>query len=191
MLLGALALWRREPPDAPDAFTHHRNSVYGSFVLGFTVLLLFEGVPVHLVVSRSHPGVAWAVTAATAYGLLWLLGDWQALRLGRTRVTSDALDLHVGARWNARIPRSAIARVARPTAADLAARKDTIRALAMKSETPTVAIELREPAIIAGAHGVPRVARLLLLAPDEPARLIAALSEAPRAAPLATGVLQH
>ena len=54
---------------------------------------------------------AWIVTVLDLYGVLWLVGDYHALRLRPTRIDDDTLVLSYGLRWRASIPLDAIGSV--------------------------------------------------------------------------------
>ena len=172
IVAGALFGWRWKAAESPGAFSHHRSGTYGTFVVGIVLVMLFEAVPVHLVLWRSRPSLAWLLTALSAYGIVWLAGDARAFAVRRTRVTDETIDLAVGLRASAAIPRAAIARVSAPTAADLERKDGVARALAMKSDAPTVAIETREPVEVRGPYGIRRRATLILIAPDGAGRFL-------------------
>ena len=102
------------PSDVPAAttsrdFTFHRECGWASVAIGFSFAILAEAFPVHLLVARANPMLAWVLTAGSVSGLLWLIADSIALGRRPTRLLDDAIDLHVGSRWSARIPYASIA----------------------------------------------------------------------------------
>ena len=44
----------------------------GNMRIAITAILLFEGLPVHFLLSRVHPLLAWGVTLANGLSLIWL-----------------------------------------------------------------------------------------------------------------------
>lgn len=101
----------RRAPLLPGELSHHRSSGYG-VVVG--ILLMVAGAElfgIHLLLVR------WSATAAllhvliSLYGVVWLLGDYRALRARRHRATDDGLEIRVGLRWSLDIPWEAVAGV--------------------------------------------------------------------------------
>lgn len=96
-----------------DQFSHHRKSGYG-MVLG--VLFMVAGGELfgaHLLLER------WSHTAAllhlllSLYGIVWLLGDFRALRARPHRMTETCLEVRTGLRWNMDVPWSQVASIRR------------------------------------------------------------------------------
>lgn len=158
-------------------FGHFGDGARTSIVAGLVMLLLFEAVPVHLVLVRHHPTLAWLLTLASAWAVLWLVGDLQALRHRRSRIEDGALRLQVGLRWSGTVPLGEIAALRTRDVARRAATRGVLRAVP-KPDTPTVLLELAEPVRLAGPYGVPCTTTALALAPDERAGFVAALAAA-------------
>ncbi len=57
------------------AFNYHRRTAYGAVVGALAMVVAAETVPLHLLLSRWRPGVAWAVTALGLYTMVYLLAD--------------------------------------------------------------------------------------------------------------------
>jgi len=172
----ALAGWRLKPPADARAFTSHRDSGWSAALVGLVFVLLVETFPVHVLTERASPTLAWLLTAASAYSLLWLLGDFQALRHRPIRVTDDALLVRLGLRWSARVPWASIREVREPRAGDGAARgRDTLRAALIGDAT--VVIELSEPVVATGPYGIRRRCSRIALAPDDRRAFLAAVAE--------------
>lgn len=113
----SLAYYALRPPRsivaAEDEFSHHKKSGYG-MVLG--VLFMGAGAELfgaHLLLQR------WSATAATLhlllslYGILWLVGDFRALRARPHCLTETALRIRTGLRWNMDVPWSQVASIRR------------------------------------------------------------------------------
>ena len=171
-----LFAWRT--PDAPG-FTVHKRNGWGTIVIGFIVAIVAESLAVHLLVQHWSVTAAWIVTGLDLYGILWLVGDYHALRLRVTTIEDGMLHLRYGMRWTADIPLANIAAV-RPAPADWK-RKGVLK-IAMLDE-PTLLVELHEPVMIEGLMGLRRTIDAIAILPDDDS-MAAALT--PAACPAST-----
>ncbi len=175
VLYYALFSWRRPVPESPrmaEAFTYHRKSGYGAIVFAILVMMAAEGIPVHILVLRWSAVTAWILTILTAYGMVWFIGDWRAARLRPILLDADELQLRVGLRWTATIPRDQIAAIhrKRPSGSE-----PYLRA-SLPGTTP-LWIELTEPITANGPYGIKKRARWISLNVDDPERFHQALAE--------------
>ena len=161
--------WRK--PDAPG-FTVHRRNDWATIVVCFIVAIAAESLGVHLLVQHWSPTVAWVITALDLYGILWLLGDYHALRLLPTTIEDGVLHLRYGLRWTADIPLPNIAAV-KPAPADW--KRKGVMKVAMLDE-PRLLIELREPVTAYGLAGLKRTVDAIAILPDDPEGFEAALA---------------
>lgn len=163
VLFFGLAAWRRAPHAPPEtrAFTAHVRSGHGGLVFALVFASAIEGVVVHLLVMPYSLLLAWVLTAATAYGALWLVADYRALVLRPLLVDRRGIRLRAGLRWSARVPASRIATVQR----EAPAAKDALRMTLFGD--PTLWIECRSPVVAHGPYGLRRCARWLGIAPDQ------------------------
>ena len=169
------------PPPAPASkdpeFTLHRECGWSSVAIGFSFAILAEAFPVHLLVARANPGFAWTLTALSASGLVWLIADARSLGRRPTRLLDDAIDLHVGSRWSARIPYASIAALHEVRGTPLPRRESgTLRAVVLGD--PTYVIELHHPLVATGPGGIRREFRRVAIAPDDRRRFAAELEAA-------------
>ena len=168
----AFAGWRRSPPTGPRVFSVHRESGW-SALAGLLVLLVgAEAVGIHLLVAQWSATAAWALTALSAYSVLWIVGDAQGLRLFPLRVSSEMLEVRVGLRWRGTVPLAAIVRVERidePIEGDLD--------LGLPG-APRVRLVLREPRAVAGFFGIERSSDRWVVPVDDPVGLIRLLGGA-------------
>jgi len=167
LLTFALAGWSMKPPGDSGTLTVHRESSWNVVALGFGLLIVVETVPVHLVMMERAPIAAWALSALSLYALLWLVGDYQALRLRPCRLDGDALLVRVGLRWRVEVPRAAIA--AFTTVRDNApSRFERGYARATVFGDPTRMIELSAPVAATGPYGITRRVTRIGVSPDNP-----------------------
>jgi hypothetical protein len=104
------------PPDGPAVFTHHKERHWYALVGIFTFLVAVEGVLAHwLLHVYGFTTAKWLFTAGSAYALVWMLGDLQALRVYRSSIREQqrehSLSLRIGARGHSTIAVSNIAHV--------------------------------------------------------------------------------
>ena len=158
---------------ANEAFTCHRHNQYGHLLAALVGVAAIEMVAVHLVLLRFElTTIAWVATGLSAYAVVWLLGDWNALRRRPVRLESGGLALRVGLRWEARVPYENIASLT-PLGPDAAPPELSLAACGK----PNLLLELRRPANLVGAYGLRRQARRIGLGMDDAGAFAAALAQ--------------
>lgn len=165
--------WRRR---APAGFTVHQRNSWATLVGVVVFLIGVESVGAHLVVQMWSVKAAWIVTTLDIYGLLWFLGDYQALRLRPTRIESDTLILSYGLRWRAHIPLSAIAAIA-PVRSEADWKRKRVLKMAMLDE-PRLIIRFATPQMVHGLAGITRTFDAIAILADDDAGFEAALRAA-------------
>lgn len=138
-------------------------------VIGF--LIVVETAAAHIALVMWKPWIAWLSTVSSAYMLLWLIGDAQAIRLYPIAIADGALRVRVGIRWRATIALADIASVTE-------SRSVPDGALSLAVLEPTVLVTLRAPVEVVGLVGIRRRADRIALTIDEPAAFIAAIAAA-------------
>ena len=78
----ATAGWRsnREVPSGGKAFTYHLDSSYLMVIGVFAFLIVLESISLHLLLVPYVPTLAWTLTGLSAYGLVFLTADMNAVR---------------------------------------------------------------------------------------------------------------
>ena len=99
------------------------------------------------------------------WAVIWLLGDYHALRLHRSVLTADTLEIRLGMRWSADVPLSSIASIEEVRKEKDWKRRDVMR-LAMLDD-PRWLVVLHEPVVAKGLAGFRREIRALALLPDD------------------------
>jgi hypothetical protein len=165
----ALLGWRARPAEGPGAFSYHRRGGYGGIVFALAAATAMETAAVHLLVAPQSPKAAWVATGLSLYALLWLVGDFQAVRLRPIVARDDALHLRMGLPWSADVPWTAVAGLhdAR-AAAPMPRGRESVRMTAMGP--PSAVLELRHPVEVRGPYGITRSVRHVGLAVDDAAR---------------------
>jgi hypothetical protein len=172
-----LLSWRDRPaPGAGRPFSYHRAGAYGAIVSALLMVSACEIVGTHVVVSRASSTAAWLVTAMGLYGVVWILGDYRAVRLRPFLVGTDGLAIRLGLRWSVWIPRDAIAAIVPPPKPPAAKRAPGhLHAALMVS--PQWQIILREPLVARGPYGITKRVTTVALAADDRMALRRALVE--------------
>ncbi len=174
----ALAGWRMRPRADARTFTIHRRSDWNVAAVGLGLLVVVEAVPVHFAAMDKSPAIAWVLSALSLYALLWLIGDYQALRLRPCVLEEDALRVRVGMRWKVQIPRAAIASLA-PVRGNPPGRRERGYLRATVFGDPALLLELTAPVTAIGPYGLTRTVRRIGLSPDDPQALTTARAATP------------
>lgn len=158
-----------------STFSYHRVGSYGVVLVGLLVAVVAELVVVHVLLYRfGLPTAAWALTALSLYGFLWLLGDYRAMRLRPHSVGPGGIDIRSGLRWTVAIPFDRVRRVERLTWRSVSHPGRGSLDVSILS-SPQFRIELDGPVEARGLYGIRKSAGALTLAVDEPDRFAEAL----------------
>lgn len=171
-----LFCWRRKvdvPADA-EAVTVHERSGWGSVVVCIIVLLAAESIGMHLLLQLWSTKAAWIATALDAYGMLWLIGDYHALRLRPTLVRREAIEFRHGLRWNAVVERANIASIERVRREEEWKRHGTLK-IALLDE-PQFLVTLREPVTAHGIVGMRKTIDAIAIRPDDGEAFVASMT---------------
>jgi len=159
--------WRFVPRPGVRAYSSHRTSGQAVLAGALVFLMLIEIPLVHLTVHAVWSDLAaWLLTALSAYGLLWVIGDVQASRLHPHTVTATHLHLRAGQRAASDLALASITAVRGATA------QDGADASIVAFGTANIRIEVAPPAVVHGFLGRPTEASNLLIRTDEPERFI-------------------
>lgn len=184
-LLGyALLAWRARPDvrEGELGFSSHRRNGYGGVLAAAALMVGVETVAVHLLVERWSATAAWALTALSLYGLVWLLGHFQAVRLRPVLLAPDALHVRIGLLWSVRVPYGEVASMG-AAGAGSPARRAPGYLHAVTLGPARLLVELREPVPVDGLYGyVKRGVRRIGLAVDDRERFRAELERRVEAA---------
>lgn len=171
LLYYALFCWRKQPPAVEGrAFTVYQRSGWPVMLACILVLLVAESIGLHLLLQLWSVPAAWLMTFFDAWGILWLLGDYHALRLRPSNLTDDALHLRYGMRWSVTIPRDNIASIEPISEEKQWKRKDVLKVAML--EDPRWLITLREPMVARGLAGLRKTIVAVALLPDEDEALL-------------------
>ena len=159
----ALFCWRKKPEQS--GVTVHQRNGWGTIVACILCMLAFESIGMHLLVQMWSTKAAWVVTALDFYGVLWLLGDYHALRLRPTFSADGILHLRYGLRWSADIPLAEIESIDEVRNEWEWKRKNVLK-MAMLDE-PKFLVRLRRPVTVNGLAGIRRTIDAVAVLPDD------------------------
>lgn len=157
--------------DAAAPFHAHRQGGNASNQLGFLLLVAVELPLAHVLLHLFSPTLAVVVSAATAYGLLFLLAEYRATRLRPITVTPTGVHLRYGVFTDLHLPRSAVVDV---QAVHATPRRGARRMRLVGMGRANVLLRLAEGTRLRTPFGDREVAELYI-GLDDPARFIAAL----------------
>jgi len=159
----ALFCWRKKAPE--EGFTIHQRNGWGTIAACIVAMIGFESIGMHLLVQMWSVKAAWIVTALDVYGVLWIVGDYHALRLRPTYSAGGILHLRYGLRWNAEIPLAEIESIDDVSSEADWKRKNVLK-MAMLDE-PKYLVKLRRPVTVNGLAGIRRTIDAIAVLPDD------------------------
>jgi hypothetical protein len=157
--------WKQQPEPRERAVTFHQRNGWGTILICIFVLIAAEGLAMHLFLARWNTTAAWGWTAVDLWAVIWLIGDYQALRLRRSWIDDETLHIHYGLRWTVTIPRQLIVSVDEIREESEWKRKDVLKLAIL--DAPRWKITLREPLIAHGLAGMRKEIRALAILPDQ------------------------
>jgi hypothetical protein len=162
----------RDPEQA--VFSYHRRVGYTAIMCVVTLILLVETTALHLLLLRWSALAAWIFTGLSLYSLLWLIGDYHAIRLHPIVLDETHLHLRIGMRWRATIPLNDIAEIQNPSRRE----KNTTDCVSLALfGSPRLVMALRQPVKIKGLFGIQKETRRLALTIDDEKRFQQELNE--------------
>lgn len=135
-------------------------------------VMALETVVLHLWLAANHPAVAWVLSVTSIVTMAWLVGDYRALQYARVRVGDDRLDLAIGWRVAASIPREQIASVSHASWRDIPDGAQQGFADVTKPAQPNIIIRCDPPASVRLLRTVNRRMSTIALCVDDPDALV-------------------
>ena len=172
----AVAGWGKPTPR--DGHSVHERNGWGTILACILVLLVAESIGLHLLAMHWWGmKAAWIVTTLDVYGILWLLGDYHALRLRRTTIDADGLHLRYGLRWSIDVPADRIASIEIITAdGQWKSRRDVLKVAIL--DDPKLLVTFTEPRAAHGIAGLRKKITAVAILPDDSERFEAELQAA-------------
>jgi hypothetical protein len=174
MLRYALFGWSKPSEREAGAFTVHERSGWGSVLACILVLIVAESFGMHLLIALRYPTLAWIWTAFDAWAILWLLGDYNALRLRPSSIGDGRFHLRYGMRWTAAIDLANIASISRVSSEAEGKSRDVLKVAML--DAPRWLLRLREPVVVRGMAGITKRVTAIAILPDDEAPIEALMA---------------
>jgi hypothetical protein len=166
MVYYAIFGWRQQPAATRGhTFTLHERNGWSTIVVCLIVMIVAESIGMHLLLGLWSPVAAWVWTGLDLWGIVWLLGDAQALRLRLSSIDDEMLHVRYGLRWSVSVPLANIAAVDNVRSESEWKRRDVLKVAIL--DEPRWLITLREPVMAIGLAGIRKEIRGLALLPDD------------------------
>jgi hypothetical protein len=160
---------------AGEEFTCRRARA-GAITVVIGALIAIETTALHLLLWNLAPLIAGSLTVMSLAVLAWLVADYRAMGREAFRVHPGEIDLRIGRRLSAVIPRTTIASAIAPSRRDIPQPGgDYLNAT--KPAAPNILLTLNAPVRVRAVGGLKRSVKRIGLCVDEPERLLAALGE--------------
>jgi hypothetical protein len=156
------------------AFTYHQKSLYPVIFGVLLFVMTIETIGFHLLIQHWSPLIAWILTIISIYGLFWMIGEFNALRLLPIVIAGDMLYLRSGMRWSVNIPLADIVAIQAPKRGD--AKSSGYLSLARAGD-PHMVLVLKQPVRVSGIFGLDKEASRIGLFLDDARAFRKALEE--------------
>lgn len=162
-------------PSRSASFSYARATGAIPVISAFLICMVAEGVGLHFLVAHWSPMTAWILTGLSAYTMLQLFAHMRAMKARPVRLEDSRLILRNGLAADVSID---LANIEEITLTSRTSPKEKALKLALFGplESHSVRIKLRQPVTVIRMFGVRRNAGILLVALDEPGKLISQLS---------------
>lgn len=158
-------------------FTYHRKSLYFSFYLIILHEQIIEGIVLHFVLVP-YPIWDWISSGLHLYSIIWITGDYNAIRWSRIKVDDDNIYVKIGLRKSIVIPFCAIEyfRSVDRSKGKIKRSKDTFVSAAIPTlnfetgfgDQPQFEIALKHPVHSSGLFGINNTINSVFIYVDEP-----------------------
>ncbi|MBL5767618.1 hypothetical protein MXL46_17180 [Heyndrickxia sporothermodurans] len=172
----SLFSWRKSVPviekGKGNTFTFHKNGSYQGVFFMIVHAMIIEIVAVHVIVSNFSYNAAWILTGLDIYTLLFIISDYQAIRLSPVILDSKGIHFQKGIRQYGFVPWEQVNGVNENTKTPKEVDQDR-QAIALalhgleKEPIPYV-IKLKEPLEIQQIFGFKKIIESIYLKMDEP-----------------------
>ncbi|WP_027955927.1 hypothetical protein [Halobacillus kuroshimensis] len=161
----SLFSWRKQ---RPDGYTFHQDGAYTGVFFMLVHAMLIEIIAVHLMVAQFSHTAAWIVTALDVYALLFIIADYQAIRLSPIVLDRHGIHFQKGIRAFGSVPWEKVEGLYNN---DQPAEADSIELAfyGLEKETPPYVIRLKDPVTIRRPFGMKKNVTSIYLKVDDAA----------------------
>lgn len=138
-----------------DGFSYHHRSGYGAVLGALLMAAALELVGVHLLLRMWSETAVWIHGGLSVYAVLWLLGDYRAMRRRPHQVGHEDIRIRCGLRWDIEASWEEVALVRRSRRPEI--QEDYLNAVPLGD--PRYIVEFSEPIEAVGPYGITRKIR--------------------------------
>lgn len=183
----AICAWRSSQKQRGLSFTHHKKSIYFGLFLMLLHVQIIEGAGLHFVLHHVSPILAWCSTILHMYMVIWLLGDYNALRHSVFTLDDHSIHFQIGLRKSVHVPFDCIESITavRTSSEDMKQETDSFHAEACPridpdmglADTPQFELHLKNPVVSTGMFGRKKTIQKVYVHVDEPQAFIQAVKQ--------------
>ncbi|WP_226585421.1 hypothetical protein [Halobacillus litoralis] len=166
-------------PSHAYSFSYHKKSEYFGVFIMLIHAMLVEIIAVHVLLMQYSHTAAWIAAIIDIYGLVFLIGDYQAVRKSPIIIDDKNVHLQKGLRFSMTLPIEMIRYVRPFSAKDEQGVPGTYNMTlsGLEERDPQIVMELKEGVEGERFFGRKREVHRLFITVDNPAGFIAALKE--------------
>ncbi|RFU63476.1 hypothetical protein [Peribacillus glennii] len=175
--------WRsagREKVDG-EYFTYHKNTGYLAFVIMIIHALVLESVGFHFWIHGMNPMASWIMLALNVYGILYILADYQTVKLCPLRIKDGNMTMQIGISRHLELPLELISDIRefeeRTISKEEQKKIFSVSLAEFIPEHPQYEILLKEPVMAGSAYGIKRIIEKIHIRVDDPQAFYRAVKE--------------
>jgi hypothetical protein len=167
MLYYAFLFWRKPMLEAnTTTFSYHRTNEYIAVFIGLMTLFIGESIAVHYFLATIDNNIAWIATFGSIYTILWVIGDFQAIRLNPISISKETLKLNAGNRWKVTVTREIVDKIVDIKHARALTRRKDYLDMTVAGE-PSLLVILKESVRVRGLFGIKRECKYIGIFVDD------------------------
>jgi hypothetical protein len=133
------------------------------------MILLLESAGLHVIISLWNQTAGWIVTGLNVYFMIWLIGDYRALKARLIQITPTHLSIRVGVRWEAEIPINQIGQVELISTVRGTPEHNVLVAAIL--DQPKLCLKLKADVVVHGMYGIQKNVSEIWLGVDDAPKL--------------------
>jgi hypothetical protein len=166
--------WKKPKEESPNSFTVYKEAGYPAILVGLIMILLLESAGLHVIVSLWNQTTGWVVTGLNFYLMIWLIGDYRALKTRLIQITPTHLSMRIGVRWEADIPINQIAQVELISTSRRISDNNMLVAAIL--DQPKLCLKLKNAVKVIGMYGIQKNVSEIWLGVDDASTLFRELN---------------
>ncbi|SFK36586.1 hypothetical protein SAMN04487936_11253 [Halobacillus dabanensis] len=166
-------------PLGDHTFSYHKNSEYFGVFLMLVHAMLIEIIAVHVMLLQYSHTIAWIATILDVYALVFLIGDYQAIRKSPVVIQNNLIHLQKGLRFHISVPLEKVEEIRRFQGETLLEDRYSFALVlaGFEKQPPQFEVLLNEGIEGRRLFGFKREVRRIYLTVDEPERFLQKVKE--------------